>query len=1099
MKRAPRTSNAKSYKWQALRLTLIYAVVAMVWILVSDQLVSVQILQTVFGEHGQTVKGLAFVLVTAGLLFLLLTFWLPPPKLNDSNVKPLNCGLIFTLAGLLSLVPIIAALIVFLQAPVLEKQTQDQLKILAQNKNHQLHRWYQERQADAQIIQNDRLLDQRLQRFLTDDDAQTPGEDSAIRQRLQDLYRFYQYEGVQLLDANYQTRLQFGRSFHGAISQLPALKQTLAKAAASGQIQATSFYHSIDDAHTHLDWVIPIQTFKEPLNTQTLGFILIHAGPEMFIRNLLTPEQQTGRTLQLALMHRINNEAYQPLFEQDPASDNFLKTPCFLEAIQPRLQAMAPSSETTTFCDRKKAIVAVVPFDATDWLLVAAMDRKYLLQELYVILLWVISLIIMSALGYAIWLLWRQQERLYQMQLTVSNNRLQHFLNVSPSVLYVLRGTADALQVDYVSPNIEAMTGFSVNAASDPGWWRSHLHEADHKQAVTFYEHALSLDHAEQTFAHEFRFYDKQGKERLIRDEFKIFDLGSHQTEVVGTWFDRTHEKAQHEQLQQAQVVYDASQEGIIVTDSEQRIINVNAAFERITGYRKEEVLGQTPAFLKSNRHDRDFYLNMWRKIKKQGMWRGEIWNRRQNGDIYPELLSITQVKDDQNQVLYYIGVFSDLSKLRDSQAELTYLSTHDPLTGLPNRQQLIEHLNQLLSPKKPHPFAVLMLDLNRFKYVNESLGHETGDALLKAVGKRLRQELSANQMLARFGGDEFVVVMPHLPHQEDAARLAEALIKSLTQNFDLDEHTTLNTNASIGISLYPHHGNDATTLIQNADAALHKIKDSTSNELYAYYTSELTEMAHQRIELEARLKQGLITNELIMLYQPQIDLKSGKIIGAEALIRWQHPEKGLIPPAQFIGLAEETGLIIDIGDWVLKTVCQQGREWLDQGLDPGRLAINLSSRQFQDVNVIKTIETNLANTLLPPHILEVEVTESSLMHSQERVARRFTQLQAMGISIAMDDFGTGYSSLAYLRNLPINVLKIDKMFTDGIGRDTQTEEILKTIITMGHSLEMKVLAEGVETLEQREFLSLHGADYYQGYYWAEPLSADAFAKQIRP
>ncbi|KUJ72524.1 GGDEF domain-containing phosphodiesterase [Thiomicrospira sp. WB1] len=1088
-------------KTKALKLSLLYAAVAGVWILVSDQLISAQILQTVFGAHGQTAKGLAFVLVTAGLLFLLLTYWLPPPKLDESNIKPLNRGLIFTLTGLLALVPIIAAMIVFLQTPVLERQTQDQLKILAQNKTHQLHRWYQERQADAQIIQNDRLLDQRLQSFLSNESAQTPGEDSIIRQRLKDLHRFYQYEGVELLDANYETRLQFGRSFQDTVAQLPVLKRTLAKAAASGQVQTTSFYRNVDDTHTHLDWVIPIQTYQGPLSTQTLGYIVVHAGPEMFIRKLLAPLTETGKTLQLALMHRQDDAPYQPLFAQEGNQDNFLKKSCFLETFQPQLQAMTASTHTTTFCDHQQALVAVTPFETVDWLVVAAMDRKYLLQELYVILLWVvlISLIIMSALGYAIWLLWRQQERLYQMQLTVSNNRLQHFLSVSPNVLYVLRGTEEAVQVDYVSPNIKALSGFSAKEASQPDWWRDHLHQADQTEAERFHQNAQRSSDSGKTFAHEFRFYDKHGKVRIIRDEFRVFRLSSQEVEVVGTWQDRTNEKAQQEQLKQAQVVYDATQEGIIITDAEQHILNVNAAFERITGYRLSEVRGQTPAFLKSNRHDRDFYRHIWRKIKQDGTWQGEIWNRRKNGETYPELLSITQVDDERGQVRYYIGVFSDISKLKDSQAALNYLSSHDALTGLPNRDQLIEYLNQLLAPKKPQPFAVLMLDLDRFKYVNESLGHEIGDALLKAVGKRLRQNLHANQMLARFGGDEFVVVMPQLPHQEDAARQAETLIKSLNQSFQLNEHTILNADVSIGISLYPYHGTDATTLIQNADAALHKIKSSANNELYAYYTSELTELAHRRIDMEARLKQGLINNELEMLYQPQVDLHTGEVIGAEALIRWQDPERGLISPDQFIDLAEETGLIIDIGDWVLKTVCHQGRTWLDQGLNPGRLAINLSSRQFQDVNVIKSIETNLATTQLPPHYLEVEITESSLMHSQERAARRFTQLQAMGIAIAMDDFGTGYSSLAYLRNLPIDVLKIDKMFIDGIGQDPQTEEILKATITMGHSLEMKVLAEGVETREQKDFLTQHDADYYQGYYCARPLSADDYAKLIAP
>ena len=1092
--------HSVKHRAKAFKLSFLYALVAMTWIFVSDQLVSAHILQAVFGAHGQTVKGVAFVLVTAGLLFLLLTYWLPPPRMEETQVRPLNRGLIVTLGGLLALVPIIGAMIVFLQTPVLEKQTQAQLKILAQNKTHQLQRWYQERQADAQILKNDHLLDQHLQTFLNHPSPRTVEKTSVIYQRLHDFHRLYAYEGVQLLDAHYRTQLAFGRRFQPTSEKLPPLKQALTKAAASGRIQTTPFYQDPHDQHQHLDWVIPIQTHDADGRNQTLGYIVVHAGPEMFIRRLLTPQQQAGHPLELALMYRQNDEAYRPLFAKND-SKNFLQQPCFLEAIQPQLQAMSTQATTTAFCDDQKAIVAITPFDAADWHIVTGMDRKYLLQELYIILVWVviISLIVMSALGYAIWLLWRQQERLYQMQLSISNNRLQHFLNVSPSVLYVLRGTREDLQVDYVSPNIENMTGFSIEQAHQPNWWWRHLHEDDRKHAVAFHQDVIQPHQNEATFAHEYRFYDQNQNIRFIRDEFRVFHLDHQTVEVVGTWHDRTQEKSQQAQLEQAQVVYDASQEGIIVTDAEQRIINVNAAFERITGYTLADIHHQTPSFLKSDRHPRSFYLHMWRHIKKHGQWQGEIWNRRKNGETYPELLSITQVNDDQGKVRYYIGVFSDISKLKDSQAALNYLSTHDALTGLPNRDQLIEQLQYLLTPQSPAAFAVLMLDLDRFKYVNESLGHETGDALLKAVAGRLQATLAPHHFLARFGGDEFVIVMTELQHQEDAARLAKSLIDSLKQNFALSEHITLNANASIGISVYPDHGNDPTTLIQNADAALHKIKSTTNNDVYAYYSSELTQLARRRIDLEARLKQGLVNNELTMRYQPQIDLRTGEIIGAEALIRWQSPDQGLISPDQFIGLAEETGLIIDIGEWVLKTVCQQGRAWLDQGLDPGRLAINLSSRQFQDIDVIKTIETTLAQTLLPPKVLEIEVTEGSLMQAQAQAARRFTQLQAMGIAIAMDDFGTGYSSLAYLRNLPIDVLKIDKMFIDDIGQDPQTEEILKATITMGHSLDMKVLAEGVETAAQKAFLQNHGADYYQGYYFAKPLTAEAFAEVLAP
>ncbi|WP_019895368.1 putative bifunctional diguanylate cyclase/phosphodiesterase [Hydrogenovibrio halophilus] len=1102
MKRPNHASAAaeKPHKWKALRLAGIYALIASIWILVSDRLVSNQILDTAFGEWSQTVKGLAFVLVTAGLLFLLLTYWLPPTQPIKQDHKPLNRGLILTLAGIVGFIPLIAGLIVFMQTPVLENKAHDHLQILVQNKAHQLNRWYQERQADAQVLQNDKRFDAHLNRFLS---QTNPSEQSSalIRQRLQDLYRFYHYEGVVLLDRNFQTQMAFGRTNQSSIDDLPELKRVLNKAAASGQIQTTPFYFEPKTNHTHLDWVIPIQSLANGAS-HNQGFILIHAGPKQFIYPLFAQKEHRPHPMQLALMHRSDDKDYSPLFPERNDARNFLHHPCLVKALQPALQAMSATTLQPSFCDGERGLVALQPFDSADWILVAGVKREFLVQKLYEIVIWValISLIIMSALGYAIWLLWRQQERVYQLQLAVSSNRLNHFLSISPTVLYVFTGAPDNLQAEYISPNAESLLGEAPDPDNLIEWWKNRLHPEDRIEVTQCFLDVLTRTDDHKDHVQEYRFWHPDHSYMNIRDQFRVFHLPNGQIEIVGSLQDMTLEVEQKNRLEQAQIVYDATQEGIVITDDKQRIINVNAAFERITGYTLEEIKGQTPAFLKSGEHAKAFYDRLWHQLTTKGYWQGEIWDRRKNGERYPELLGITQVRNKQDDVRYYVGVFSDISSMKNSEAALDYLSHHDALTGLANRTLLTDQLDGLLARHKTEHkhLAVLLLDLDRFKYVNESFGHDIGDELLQTVTKRLKRELHKEQLLARFGADEFVVVMPDLKHQEDAARLAEALIQSISESFQLADHTEITTSASIGISLYPFHGKTAQALLQNADAAMHKIKGDQHNERYTYYTRELTDLAQHRIGLETRLKQALKNDELEMMYQPQIALDTGKIIGAEALLRWQDPERGTIAPDQFIGLAEETGLIIDIGDWVLKNVCRQGRQWLDQGLDIGRLAINLSSRQFQDANVVKTIEVTLAQTLLPPHVLEIEITESSLMRSQERASRRLAQLQAMGISIAMDDFGTGYSSLAYLRNLPLDILKIDKTFIDGIGQNLQTEQIIDAIIAMGHSLDMKVLAEGVETLEQRDFLAEHGADFYQGYYFARPLSAEAFADLLR-
>ena len=544
--------------------------------------------------------------------------------------------------------------------------------------------------------------------------------------------------------------------------------------------------------------------------------------------------------------------------------------------------------------------------------------------------------------------------------------------------------------------------------------------------------------------------------------------------------------------------IYENTVEGILITDGESRIQAVNPAFTAITGYDVSEVLGKTPAVLSSGKQDAEFYRDMWRHLLEDGKWTGEIWNRRKNGEIYPEWLNITAIHDRQGHLQQYVCLFTDISEHKQAEEKLRYQAYHDPLTDLPNRLMYTEHLDMALpqAQRREQMCGVMMLDLDHFKNVNDTFGHECGDKLLILVAQRLRECIRKEDTLARMGGDEFTFLLSLVDDIKDVARVAEKILASFAHPVTIDGKDLFIT-PSIGISLFPSDGKDAETLLKNADAAMYRAKEGGRN-AYQFYTADMNAQAQERMSLENDLRRALENGELEMYYQPKVAAKDGRIVAAEALIRWHHPTRGFVSPGEFIPLAEEDGLILPIGEWLLNEVCRQIRRWRDAGLTVPCIAVNLSGRQFQRQNLPDLLAQAIADAGIEPGDLELELTEGTIMSNAESNIEMLVLLKRMGMSLAIDDFGTGYSSLSYLKRFPVDVLKIDYSFVRDIVTDGNSAELVRSVIGMAHGLKLEVVAEGVETPEQLAFLRQHGCDLIQGFLFSKAVPADAFATLVR-
>ncbi len=573
--------------------------------------------------------------------------------------------------------------------------------------------------------------------------------------------------------------------------------------------------------------------------------------------------------------------------------------------------------------------------------------------------------------------------------------------------------------------------------------------------------------------------------------ELELITMAAHLTALA------IERKRAEQQLQLVGRVFEQGGESIVITDSESRIVRVNKAFSQITGYTEAEALGRNPSMLSSGRQGADFYRAMWNTLHASGLWQGELWNRRKDGSVYPEWLSISQLRDSSGAVTHYVAIATDISQRKKDEEHIRLLADFDPLTGLPNRRLLQDRIGTALShaQREHEPLALMFLDLDRFKNVNDSLGHHMGDNLLMQVAQRLTAALREQDTVCRLGGDEFVVLCPNTD-AVGAAHVAQKLLESASHSFQI-EPQELAITFSIGIALYPADGNTYEVLSMRADTAMYRAKQAGRN-TYRFFTPEMQVESSRALQLENGLRRALELQQLHLVYQPQVSLHDDQLVGMEALLRWEHPVLGTVSPAEFIPVAEESGLILPIGEWVLRTAAQQMRAWLQMGLPLQQVAVNLSAVQFRHQNLPELVTQVLADAGLAPHYLELELTEGVAMENPLGAIEVMKNLHQRGVRLSIDDFGTGYSSLSYLKRFSIYKLKIDQSFVRDLSDDPDDRAIVVAIIGLARSLGFQTIAEGVETEGQLAFLRAHGCDEVQGYWHSKPLLADAFEVFVR-
>ncbi len=1073
-------------------LAMAYAGFGLAWVLLSDQLLraittDIDTLSTL-GEG----KGIAFVLMTSGLFYLLAVQQRganSPPSAGHAPPSHTG-GLMWVFAALCAAIAVTSVVSYAGAARQAYGLRVNQLHREAEIKASLVQGWTARRMDEARGLAADATLRASLRRWRRlADEAAT----AQLRRQLQMLRATGHYSGALLLDEQGRLLIHTDENAAGNVAQTFA---AAARAAAQqGQVMHSDFFAQPGDADSlRLDLFIPLPS----TSGHTDAVLVLSTAPRRTLMAPLLEGAALGapETLLvrpgaegLLVLGLNGSDVPRTVAKGDPSpSLSNLTHPATLAGTV--VAGLAHGPEAT-------AAVAV-PLPDSVWFVAAQVPASILQGEpaasgaATLSVANILAVLVAAAIVYAVL---RRRERGVASRMAADLQDKERawkiaevIANCSTDLIF-----AKDLQGRYLFANRELCRVLGRSADELIGAsFQSVFPVAQVRQLL---EDDAAVLRADQPLNLETRLTTTQGDRIYACTKGRLVDSSGQVIGVYGVSSDITDRQHLQQRMRQWSAAFEDIRDGVIITDALGRIQSVNHAFSQITGYPAEEAVGATMRLLHSGRHGPAFYEQMWALLNQTGHWQGEIWNRRKNGEVYPEWLTIRAVRDDGGAVTHYVGVFTDVSRIKSSEAQADWLFHNDSLTRLPNRLQLQRELEQTLARARRRGArpALMVIDLDGFKTVNDSLGHPAGDELLVCVAERLQAKLRHKDFLGRLGGDEFLVIVENGADTEAVSALARELLALVAEPVALSCGRDAYLTASIGISRFPESGSPtAVELLRDADAAMHRAKELGRNRS-CFYSGDIQALAMAKLEVEAALSRAIERHELLLHYQPKVDAHSGRIAGAEALLRWQRGGGiGLVPPGQFIPLAEQSSLILDIGAWVIDAACRQIRAWMDAGQPVVRIAVNVAARQFAAGDLDVVVAAALQRHQVPAQHLELELTEGMLMSNPEAGTAALHRLRELGVKVSLDDFGTGYSSLAYLHQFPIDTLKIDQSFVRRIGQEPDGAALVDAVIGLAHRLHLRVVAEGVETAEQRDHLRRQHCDELQGYFFGRPAPAEA-------
>jgi diguanylate cyclase (GGDEF)-like protein/PAS domain S-box-containing protein len=1074
-------------------IVLLYAASSVLWVAVAGYIISLTLDDPALRTRAYLVNELILVTISTALFYLLLKIGKDTravPIVHPPHPVRLN-RLLLMLVPLAMVAPLVSIGIVNMYGPEIERGTYADLQTISDLKAEQIELWLDERHGDAETLAVSQTLIERVVNLRTEKDGRIR---QLIVNRLEAVRRAYSYESVLLLDANRETLLALGEQ-----RKLPAVTQALlADALSTDRIESTDLFLD-ENGKPCLDILVPLT--PRPGNEQPVAVVILRANLELFLIPLVerwpgnSPSaeilliRQVGETVRhLNKLQHNSNANPNNLTERSIVSRNMLASV---------VEGQRGTAQGTDY--RGEAIFAAYrPIVGSDWRLLAKIDRAEVFAQLWVLVFWVtvVILVAIAAVSLVLLLLWRQQRKAQQLAFMVhaaEQDRLLKYFYELPFIGMAITSPDNKRWLRFNDQLCEIL-GYSREELERRTWVEV-THPDDVTKDIAEFERVIRGE--SEGYAMDKRYIRKDGSIVVASLDVKCVRKGDGKVNYfIAMIRDVTEQRRQRSEIlaarSQLQATLDAIPDLLFELDSQGYCHACHSARARLPGFSAEDLIGRRITDIFSPDTGDAIALAL-QEAQDKGFSAGkQVKMELPLGILWFEL-SVSRKQAELGCEWRFIMLARDVTERRAAEQHIKNLAHYDILTGLPNRALLADRLKVAIrrAARQGSRLAVLFADLDRFKPINDSLGHDVGDKLLKAVAERMQDSVRSEDTVSRVGGDEFVVLLTEIESAEDVARVAEKLIAEMSRPYQIEEHD-LTVMASVGICIYPDNGTDPSILLRNADASMYSAKQAGRNR-YHFYSEEMTSRAIERLSLEHDLRSASSRNELFLMYQPQIEISTGNITGVEVLARWRHPAHGLISPLRFIPVAEDTGLILPLGERALRESCLHTRSWLQRGLLDACICVNISGVQFRQTDFVQHVQEALEDTGLPPDKLELELTENVLMQTIEAALEKLRELRALGVRIAIDDYGAGCSSLSSLRQFMIGRLKIGQSFVRDLPGDRNAESVAAAIMAIGRSMDLRVIAEGVETQAQVEFLKEMSCKEAQGYLFAAPMTRPEF------